>query len=148
MKKGIILQNQHFLKKNYIYNFFKASLKLNRVFLKNNLFFFKFFKIINFFLFYNFILKKNIKVYNSNYFLFKTNQSVFLKKKLSNATITNLYGNNYLIFKGLENSKQNFICKFNQKNFDCMPIKIFNYNYSFVFDFTFFLHIIIYNNIK
>jgi hypothetical protein len=66
MKRVITLQNQHFLKKNYTYNFFRSHIKFNKFFLKNNLFFFKFYKIFNYFLFVNFFLKKII-FFKKNY---------------------------------------------------------------------------------
>ena len=143
MKRVITLQNQHFLKKNYIYNFFRSSSRFNSFFLKNNFFLFKFYKVLNFFFFINFFLKKKITFNKFNISFIKYDQSLFINKK-NNNLLNNLYGNNYLIFK---NEVKNVYKFTNPQQFNLSPILI-KYNYNNILNFNQFFNILVYINIK
>ena len=143
MKRVITLQNQHFLKKNYIYNFFRSFNRFNSFFLKNNFFLFKFYKILNFFFFINFFLKKKIIFNNFNISLIKQNKSLFLTKK-NNTDLDNLYGNNYLIFKNDVTHVNKF---FSTKPYNPNSTLI-NFNYNNILSFNQFFNILVYINIK
>ena len=138
MKKVIILENQHFLKKNYTYNFFRSILKSNTIFLKNNLFFFKFYNLINFFFFFNFFFKKTILLNNCKNLFFKSNPSIFLKKKTFSNICTNFYGQNYIHAhnNNIQINMQNLIYKniFNDNlcNLNFLLMYNYNYNYSYL----------------
>ena len=143
MKRVITLQNQHFLKKNYIYNFFRSSSRFNSFFLKNNFFLFKFYKVLNFFFFINFFLKKKITFNKFNISFIKYDQSLFINKK-NNNLLNNLYGNNYLIFK---NEVKNVYKFTTPQQFNLNPILI-KYNYNNILNFNQFFNILVYINIK
>jgi hypothetical protein len=100
MKRAIILQSQHFLKRSYTYNFFRSTLKFNAFFLKNNFFLFKFFKVFKFFFFINFFLQKKIlfSVYTRSFS--KENKPVKLKNKF--VKYKSSYGQNYILIKPTE----------------------------------------------
>ncbi len=145
MKKVITLQNQHFLKKNYTYNFFRSSVRFNSFFLKNSFFLFKFYKIFKFFFFINFFLQKKINFYNYKLSVLKTDKFIFLKKKNFINNYNNLYGQNYaLLSKNLTID----LLKTPQKNIIEIKSNVINYNYTNILNFNQFLNIILFNNIK
>lgn len=145
MKKVTTLQNQHFLKKNYTYNFFRSSVRFNSFFLKNSFFLFKFYKIFKFFFFINFFLQKKINFYNYKLSVLKTDKFIFLKKKNFINNYNNLYGQNYaLLSKNLTID----LLKTPQKNIIEIKSNVINYNYTNILNFNQFLNIILFNNIK
>jgi len=142
MRKVIILQNQHFLKKNYTYNFFRSILKSNTIFLKNNLFFLKFYNLINFFFFSNFFFKKVtlLNLYKNT--LLKSNSSIFLKKKIFKNYSNYFYGNNYITVnkKNLLQDTKILIYKdlYNydiHKHHSCNLNFLFNFNNNFIYNY-------------
>ena len=145
MKRAITLQNQHFLKKNYTYNFFRSSIKFNIFFLKNNIFLFKFYKILKFFFFTNFFFQKKIIFNTFNLSPVKEKSSLFLKKKISTTQYNNLYGQNYMV---LQNELGAQLLKQNKIKFNSVKINIIDYNYNNIFNFNQFFSILIINNIK
>ena len=92
MKKVITLQNQHFLKKNYTYNFFRSSVRFNAFFLKNSFFLFKFYNtfIINFVYPYNinemtsYCSPSHEEIYDKTKTCYTKDQLVFIAKKYNN----------------------------------------------------------------
>jgi hypothetical protein len=145
MKRAITLQNQHFLKKNYTYNFFRSSIRFNVFFLKNNIFLFKFYKILKFFFFTNFFFQKKIIFNIFNLTPLKQKNSLFLKKKKFLSKYNNLYGQNYIV---LSNELSVGTLKQNKIELDVTKINIINYNYNNIFNFNQFFNILIINNIK
>lgn len=145
MKRVITLQNQHFLKKNYTYNFFRSSIKFNIFFLKNNIFLFKFYKILKFFFFTNFFFQKKIIFNTFNLSPIKEKSSLFLKKKISTPQYNNLYGQNYMV---LQNESSAQLLKQNKIKFNSVKINTIDYNYNNIFNFNQFFSILIINNIK
>lgn len=145
MKKVITLQNQHFLKKNYTYNFFRSSIRFNVFFLKNNIFLFKFYKILKFFFFTNFFLQKKIIFNTFNLTPLKQKNSLFLKKKKFLSKYNNLYGQNYIV---LSNELSVGVLKQNKTELNAVKINIINYNYNNIFSFNQFFNILIINNFK
>lgn len=143
MKRVITLQNQHSLKKNYTYNFFRSSSRFNSFFLKNNFFLFKFYRILNFFFFINFLLKKKIIFNRFNISPIKQNKSLFLNRK-NNNILDNLYGNNYIIPK----NDIIIVSKFHlEKTTNTYPT-IISYNYNNILSYHQLLNTLIYINIK
>ena len=145
MKRVITLQNQHFLKKNYTYNFFRSSIRFNVFFLKNNIFLFKFYKILKFFFFTNFFFQKKIIFNLFNLTPLKQKNTLFLKKKNFLSKYNNLYGQNYII---LSNELSVGMLKQNKIEPDMIKINAINYNYNNIFNFNQFFNILIINNIK
>ncbi len=148
MKKDIILQNQHFLKKNYTYNFFRSFLKFNIFFLKNNFFFLKYFKLLNFFFFTNFFLKKKIIFNKFNIFYSKKKNSIFFTSNNYNKFYLDLFGKNYLSLNSnlsdteLTYSKK-LVIDIYKKQIKLKPIK-YNYNINYSFHFFMNLYILLY----
>ena len=143
MKKVIILQNQHFLKKNYTYNFFRSSTRFNAFFLKNSFFLFKFYKVFKFFFFVNFFLQKKLMFTKFNLTLYSQNKSLFIKKKNFINNYNNLYGQNYISFNVVSNPKllkiNNSIEKSNPRS------TIINFNYINVLNYNIFLNLLLLN---
>ena len=135
MKKDIILIKQHFLKKNYTYNFFSIFLKFNRFFLKNNYFFFKYFNYFKYFLHINFFFKKNALLYSKNFF-YNKNNFIFLKNKYKNENYINLYGINHVSNKF--NIQSDYNNNFNI--FKTSRINKKNNNFKIIFDKCSFLY--------
>jgi hypothetical protein len=143
MKRVIILPKQHFLKKNYIYNFFRSRVKLNKFFLGNNLFFLKFIKYFNYFLYINFFFKKN-SIINNNTISYIPSDSIFLKNKYKNNNYMNLYGINYISIQSNIDLKNKLVVykhaifkKFN------INFENFNYNYYFLYNYNTFINILV-----
>jgi hypothetical protein len=145
MRKVITLQNQHFLKKNYTYNFFRSSVKFNTFFLKNSFFLFKFYKLFKFFFFINFFLQKKIIFNDYKLSTIKSGNYVLLKKKNFLNNYNNLYGQNYALLG--KNSNTDLI-KTQRKTGVETKSDIINYNYINILNYNQFLNIILYNNIK
>ena len=145
MKKVITLQNQHFLKKNYTYNFFRSSVRFNAFFLKNSFFLFKFYKVFKFFFFINFFLQKKIIFNNYKLSVVKSDVSVFLKKKNFLNNYNNLYGQNYVL---LSKNSITDLLKTTQKTSFEIKSDIINYNYINILNYNQFFNIILFNNIK
>ena len=143
MKKVITLKNQHFLKKNYIYNFFRSSIRFNAFFLKNNFFLFKFYKLLKFFFFTSFFLNKKIQFSVFNISVVKTNKSLFLKKNKSN--LYSSYGNNYMVFN---TDHKNKIYKFNSINPTSTNINSLIFNYNNILNFNILFNTLVFFNIK
>lgn len=145
MKKVIISQNQHFLKKSYTYNFFRSSARFNAFFLKNSFFLFKFYKVFKFFFFINFFLQKKIIFNNYNLSVVKSNKSLFLKKKSLLNNYNNLYGQNYAL---LSKDLTKILFKTPTKHSIQTKSNVINYNYINIFNYNQFFNIILLNNIK
>ena len=145
MKKVITLQNQHFLKKNYTYNFFRSSIRFNVFFLKNNIFLFKFYKIFKFFFFINFFLQKKIIFNNYKLSAVKLDSSVFIKKKNFLNNYNNLYGQNYALLN--KNSTTDLLKTTQKISFETKS-NLINYNYINILNYNQFFNIIIFTNIK
>jgi hypothetical protein len=145
MKKVITLQNQHFLKKNYIYNFFRSSIKFNSFFLKNSFFLYKFYKLFNFFLFTNFFLKKKILYKKYSVTSLKSTNALFLKSK-NNINNTNiLYGQNYIDFNLNTSSSlgKQVSNVYANKNLDFLK-----YNYNNILNFNQFFNTLVLFKVK
>lgn len=149
MKKVTILQKQHFLKKNYIYNFLRSSINFNKFFLKNNLFFVKFVKFFKYFLHINFFFKKTSILFNNNILYAKSN-SVFINNKYKNNIYIDLYGISHIntIYKDNNYLKNNVFILKNIKLKKCLTnFEIFNYNYNFLYGYNIFINILFFNKI-
>jgi hypothetical protein len=144
MKKVITLQNQHFLKKNYTYNFFRSSIRFNAFFLKNSFFLFKFYKVFKFFFFINFFLQKKLMFNKFSLSLYKQDKFLFLKKKNINNNYNNLYGQNYILLNSNSNS-QLLKVSTNYININTNS-NIINYNYINLFNYNQFFNLILLNN--
>ena len=145
MKKVITLQNQHFLKKNYTYNFFRSSVRFNAFFLKNSFFLFKFYKVFKFFFFINFFLQKKIIFNNYKLSAVKFDSSVFIKKKNFLNNYNNLYGQNYALLN--KNSTTDLLKTTQKISFETKS-NLINYNYINILNYNQFFNIIIFTNIK
>lgn len=145
MKKVITLQNQHFLKKNYTYNFFRSSVRFNAFFLKNSFFLFKFYKVFKFFFFINFFLQKKIIFNNYKLSAVKLDSSVFIKKKNFLNNYNNLYGQNYALLN--KNSTIDLLKTTQKISFETKS-NLINYNYINILNYNQFFNIIIFTNIK
>ena len=145
MKKVITLQNQHFLKKNYTYNFFRSSVRFNAFFLKNSFFLFKFYKVFKFFFFINFFLQKKIIFNNYKLSAVKLDSSVFIKKKNFLNNYNNLYGQNYALLN--KNSTTDLLKTTQKISFETKS-NLINYNYINILNYNQFFNIIIFTNIK
>ncbi len=144
MKKVITLQNQHFLKKNYTYNFFRSSIRFNSFFLKNSFFLFKFYKIFKFFFFINFFLQKKL-MFNKFYLsLYKQDKFLFLKKKNINNNYINFYGQNYILLNPDSNS-QLLKVSIKQDKINTNT-NIMNYNHINLLNYNQFFNLILLNN--
>lgn len=144
MKKVIILQNQHFLKKNYTYNFFRSSIRFNAFFLKNSFFLFKFYKVFKFFFFINFFLQKKLIFNKFSLGLYKQDKFLFLKKKNINNNYNNLYGQNYILLNLDYNSQ---LLKVNVNNINVNTnSNVINYNYINLLNYNQFFNLILLNN--
>lgn len=145
MKKVITLQNQHFLKKNYTYNFFRSSIRFNAFFLKNSFFLFKFYKIFKFFIFINFFLHKKIVFNNYKLSAVKLNKSIFLKKKNVQNNYKDLYGQNYTVFD--KKCSINLLKTPTSSNI-VVGSNVINYNYINIFNYNQFINLMLLNNIN
>jgi hypothetical protein len=145
MKRVTTLQNQHFLKKNYTYNFFRSSARFNAFFLKNSFFLFKFYKIFKFFFFINFFLQKKMILNKFKLSLIYKNKSIFLKKKFFSNNYNNLYGQNYIL---LNSDLHLDLIKTPVKSPIEIKSNLINYNYINIFNYNQFFNILIVSSIK
>ena len=144
MKKVIILQNQHFLKKNYTYNFFRSSIRFNSFFLKNSFFLFKFYKIFKFFFFINFFIQKKLMFNKFSLSLYKQDKFLFLKKKNINNNYNNFYGQNYILLNSDSNSQ---LLKISIKHTKINTnSNVINYNYINLLNYNQFFNLILLSN--
>ena len=145
MKRVIILQNQHFLKKNYTYNFFRSSIRFTTFFLKNSLFLFKFYKVFKFFFFINFFLQKKV-LFNKFELSFSTkNNAIFLKNKFFSNNHNDLYGQNYASFNNL---MPNDLVKISGGCVINIKSNIINYNYINILNYNGLLSTLVVTSIK
>ena len=144
MKKVITLQNQHFLKKNYTYNFFRSSIRFNSFFLKNSFFLFKFYKIFKFFFFINFFLQKKLMFNKFCLSLYKQDKFLFLKKKNINNNYINFYGQNYILLNP-DSDSQLLKVSIKQDKINTNA-NIMNYNHINLLNYNQFFNLILLNN--
>lgn len=146
MKRVITLQNQHFLKKNYTYNFFRSSIRFTTFFLKNSLFLFKFYRLFKFFFFINFFLQKKMIFNKFGLSLPRKNNSILLKNKFFSGKYDNLYGQNYVLFC---NTPTPSLAKISP-NIDVINVNanVINYNNISILNYNQLFSLLMISNIK